>query len=825
MARARDEVARIRSRPWAYLRPGLVFTALVPTIATTYARFMVTRQTALVARLRDPGSLPQDVELLRRMRRSLRRFSPNRDHLRVVSDLLARLAQINPSSGVSTLTTVLNGSLSAGGDLPPAIGGVDYSGMMRRFAVAPDGETQRAEFVGLLGDLEARFGDRAFRDLGILVSGRDPVAAGWDVVLPKLAHDDPSEAFADAWNLARPAEPDGLDLPVMIVDPLSGTAVEPVRPDDPGYAPYGHFGRNTARHQSLAEAMAACARRAGDAVAAAAGLPPLVERAVSIAVEKNTLYRAYIAFEKLVWLRHTAERRQDRRFLVPVADMRAYRLMATYFGDLGNVALLRASRSRQEPNQVGRPIMRPATAEDGPGWAAQSDNPHAGTYGPAPARIAAIAGALQQAVNRVMTSDVLRDVGGPGRSLVVQFNSTEAIYLREVEAFLANAEAAGERPFVFDPRSLHATGRTRGAPDLDARLAEARKAGRLLPLAGAPIAAGRAPTVDWYRMARAVIGAREPDAAALREDEGALIGELVAQCFSRMVDADLVAFTLAMQRAANALAGRPVRAVVSIPGRDVAQFAMITLARLAGIPTLDIEACAFGRLAFVPPHLSDRVTVIDSIQAEITAEYLGMPPDRIENVGCTNFFDSLAKMRATPPPPRAGYLLVLTQALLQTEDYLDALRMIDRWRRATETPLRIVLKPHPKERDRIAHYEGWTREFGADFEVWADATLEEAIAGASIVLVKSSNAGLQALHQRKPLVVLPGDDVTLDFTAHGVGTVIASEADFAALHAMVARGEEPGYVAAYHAANPWLAQGDTPARMLAAAGVAARRDE
>lgn len=673
------------------------------------------------------------------------------------------------------------------------------------------------------------------------------------------------------------------DREIVVLDPMDLAEGKAGETDSPfEYIPFCLLKRNSKAHQELSEGISREAQRLASIAADHLLLKGVLRTAFEIFLEKNCLYRTVLIHEKLEWIRTLSAKYSDHEFVALVREPIQYWIFSRYFSDINNIVfqpfgdfVLTSNASKLvedleknmtgdrlhtsfaqtkkilahfetlaadygkllegEPHvRSGRLVEETAAGslereadvavednEEGSGKEAAARSLEAlfvtnGAEAPLTEKGAVKAVRKEQARQRYIDriGHYFRNEEKAG-NVLLQFNSKENLYLRDVESFLRFAEGwDSARICAYDQRGLLSKGFLTGFPFLQSTLRQMLSEGRLiagyknLPLPSFPSRTAAIYYIFFMARRKGIGIEGQP-----------VLSDIVTLYFAMFLEADIKAVYSLFQRARNILTALSVEQVVSFPGRDIYQLPLVAIARHMRIPTLDIESCAFGELAYVPTHISNTVTTIDSIQGKLIEKYLKVDRKRILNTGCFNFSNYNQAMKVVKKPAKDGYVLVLTQDLLQPTEFFDFLDLIDRWHVETSKSVPVVIKPHPKETYRLDLYEARAAAMKSDVEVWPEVTLEEAISGALAVVVKSSNSGLQAMQQGKPMIVLPGDDATLDFLDYGYGDHVVTVADFDRVFTAAQKGEKPDYLVAYHAENPWIITEDTPKRILRAAGI------
>lgn len=860
------------------VRPGFLSMAIAPRAFLRLVMFIFLKRNRNGGRT---SPLPGTASMLRRAERALFFLRPTVDDLEIAGYMLGKINALNPNPGLQFIShAFLNARKRERPFSAFSSSSSGFSSLVAAFSRGQEGDEVRQQVVHLFNRLHRQYKLDDYRELAILLAGRrSEVSARFTdekAFVRPLAVDSTLALSYRQWNNRLSLGQAEADREIVVLDPMDLAEGKAGATDDPfEYIPFCHLKRNSSAHQEVSAAISSQTHRLAAIVADHLLLKGVFRTGFETFLEKNCLYRTVLIHEKLEWIKALSDRYSKHEFIVLVRNPIQYWIFSRYFGEKSNIVFLpfgnfvltdevqnqvayldrsmtgdrlhinsvatkklldhfeTLATNYQELLEIDRKIKvdevseelpsgEPdrtdgADSEDSEGSATRTlDNlfKETSVEQPAPDKSGAVQKeqAQRRYVDRIGRYFRKEEKTG---NILLQFNSKESLYLRDLESFLKTAEGwDAVRISAYDQRALLSKGFLTGLPWLQSKLQELLSEGRLtagyknLPLPSFP--SHTAAIYYMFFMARR---------KGIEIEGQPALTDLVTLYFSLFFEADIKTVYSLSQRARSMLTAMSIDQVVSFPGKDIYQMPLVAMARHMHVPTLDIECCAFGELAYVPTHISDTVTAIDSIQAKLIQNYLKVDKKRIINTGCFNFSNYNKAMKSVKKPLKDGYVLVLTQDLLQTTEFFDFIDIVDQWHRETGSSVPVVIKPHPKETYRLDLYRAHAATMQIDVEVWADVTLEEAISGALVVASKSSNSGLQAMQQGKPMIVLPGDDATLRFLDYGYGDEVTTVADFDRVFKSAIKGEKPSYLAAYQAENPWIKGQDTPQRILQAAGI------
>jgi hypothetical protein len=286
-----------------------------------------------------------------------------------------------------------------------------------------------------------------------------------------------------------------------------------------------------------------------------------------------------------------------------------------------------------------------------------------------------------------------------------------------------------------------------------------------------------------------------------------LVVRAVAQYFIPILD-------LAMhQHAAFAPALDGIEAVVVSPGRYLAASLMVEMARVRGIPAIEIQGGVIARSKRFFKPSADLILCIDRVSRDIYTSFMGVEPERVEVVGSARIDQSVKpafsvdveqarKAIGVAPEPGEPLVVIASQPI-----------GIERARRLLDVTLKgvasagvglCVVKMHPNESDLYAdaYAAVAARHPGLCLKLARDGEAHLYLRAADVVVTYFSTMGLEAFVLGKGvLCVNPfGETPPFDLCGLGVAAPASSSDDVrrALLHMTGPNGPQ------YYVADPTL---------------------
>lgn len=259
------------------------------------------------------------------------------------------------------------------------------------------------------------------------------------------------------------------------------------------------------------------------------------------------------------------------------------------------------------------------------------------------------------------------------------------------------------------------------------------------------------------------------------------------------------------------------RFVASVPLGSPFGGLVISAARAAGTPTVEIQTLMIGKSDRDPMPVAERIAVLDTSQRDIFAARFGVEPNRFILAGHVELAGS--EVGASPPSGRT--VLFASQPLEGVAG--DALALLaEACVRLGD--VRLTLAPHPDETPAdIASYRSVLARWPGLYAHIAQPGETPALIGENAVLATVlSNVALRAAVTGRPVLVLdPGIETPLDFERLGLACKARTPTQAATLLAdFFADGPAARTLAlsraAYFSANPQLLQAGAVDRIIAA---------
>lgn len=274
--------------------------------------------------------------------------------------------------------------------------------------------------------------------------------------------------------------------------------------------------------------------------------------------------------------------------------------------------------------------------------------------------------------------------------------------------------------------------------------------------------------------------------ALLRDADGALraagafsAGERAAilEAAGGFITSNLGPSLVLADRLQAGFAARPPRYVASVPLGSPFGALVVSAARAAGVPTVEIQTLMIGKSDRDPMPVAERIAVLDTSQRDIFKVRFGVDERRFIMAGHVEF---PGEPDAGPPPPERTVLFasqpldgVASAALALLAEACDRLGGV-----------RLTVAPHPDETaaDLASFRDVLARWPGLDGRVAAPGETPALLRHNAVLATVLSNVALRAAVAGRPVLVLdPGVDTPLDFERLGLACKARTPTQAAAL--------------------------------------------
>lgn len=209
------------------------------------------------------------------------------------------------------------------------------------------------------------------------------------------------------------------------------------------------------------------------------------------------------------------------------------------------------------------------------------------------------------------------------------------------------------------------------------------------------------------------------------------------------------------------------RRVVVTPGRTLESGVLVQIARLHGVPSVEVQSGTISKNHRFTKPQADYILAIESFSKSVYADFMGFPHDRIQIVGGPKLEHDIGPMRAAKQedvrqktasvshlPSDQKIILFASQPVGISKISSVFETLLEGLHRAG-VPVVILIKPHPNEdKNYNTLYLELARKWGQAVIIDSQISALEAIVISDLVATYYSTVGLEAFALHRPVIAI-----------------------------------------------------------------------